>query len=135
MNQITLIGNITKDSEMKYSKADKAIVTFSVAVNEGFGENKTTQFFNIVSFGAEKLCQYLTKGKTVAIMGKLSNSNWEKDGVKHYKTDIIANNFGGIEFVGGKSGGANNNNNSGSSNNTANNLDGLEPVTDDLMPF
>jgi single-strand DNA-binding protein len=69
MNRVSMVGNITKDADMRYTPNNKAIVSFSIAINEGFGANKTTQYFNIVSFGAEKLCQYLTKGKTVAITG------------------------------------------------------------------
>ena len=99
MNNVILTGNIVRDSELRFSQSGKGVCTFSIAVNEGFGDKKTTQYFNIVSFGAENVCQYLVKGVKVAIQGRLNNSTYEKDGVKHYKTDIIANNYGGIEIL------------------------------------
>lgn len=99
MNNVVLTGNIVRDSELRFSQSGKGVCTLSIAVNEGFGDKKTTQYFNIVSFGAENVCQYLVKGVKVAIQGRLNNSNYEKDGVKHYKTDIIANNYGGIEIL------------------------------------
>lgn len=102
MNKWVGIGNLIKDSELRYSQNNKAICNFAIAVNEGFGDKKTTQYFNIVSFGAEKLSEYLVKGTKVAIVGKLSNSSYEKDGQKYYKTEIIADSFGGIELLGSK---------------------------------
>ena len=102
MNLVVLQGNISKDSELRYTPNGKAVVSFSIAVNEGYGDKKKTQFFNITSFGAEKLCEYLTKGTKVLIKGKLNNSSYEKDGVKHYKTDIIAETYGGIELLSSK---------------------------------
>ena len=101
-NLVVLSGNITKDADLRYTQNNKAVVNFSIAVSEGFGDNKKTQYFNIVSFGAEKLCQYLNKGTKVLVKGKLSNSSYEKDGVKHYKTEVVADNYGGIELLGSK---------------------------------
>jgi len=138
MNKCVEIGNLTKDSELRYSKDNKAICNFTIAVNEGFGDKKTVQYFNIVSFGAEKISQYLIKGTKVAISGKLQNSNYEKDGVKHYKTEIIADNFGGIEFLGGKENSSGNSNQySAPANNSQGSFDDdITPVDDgDSMPF
>ena len=101
MNLIILSGNLTKDCELRYTAGTgKAVVSFSIAVNEGYGDKKTTQFFNITSFGAEKVADYLTKGTKVLIRGRLRNNSYEKDGVKHYTTEIIAENYGGIELLG-----------------------------------
>lgn len=99
MNKVIEIGTLTRDSELKYSQNGKAICTFSIAVNEFIKGEKTVQFFNIVSFGAENLSAYLVKGTKVGIVGKLSNSSYEKDGQKIYKTEIIADSFGGIELL------------------------------------
>ncbi len=97
-NSVNLIGNLGADPEMKTFGNDRKIARFSIATNEYFrnknGENtKETQWHNIVAFDntakiAEKL---LAKGKQVAIHGKLNNRTWEdKDGNKHYITEVIA---------------------------------------------
>ena len=99
MNKVILIGTLTRDSELKYSQNEKAICTFSIAVNEFVKGEKTAQFFNIKSFGAENLSAYLVKGTKVGIAGKLFNSIYDKDGQKIYKTEIIADSFGGIELL------------------------------------
>lgn len=110
MNLVTLTGNITKDSELRYNSNNTPVCSFSIAVNEYVKGEQKTQYFNIVSFSAEKLSQYLVKGTKVAIVGKLQNSSYEKDGIKHYRTDIIANPYGGIELLGNKGTGNNNSN-------------------------
>lgn len=99
MNKVVQIGTLTRDSELRYAQSGVAICNFSIAVNEYVKGEKTVQFFNIVSFGAEKLSQYLVKGTKVGIVGKLSNSSYEKDGQKIYKTEIIADSFGGIDLL------------------------------------
>lgn len=136
MNNVVLTGNIVRDSELRFTQSGKAVCTFSIAVNEGFGDKKTTQYFNIVSFGAENVCQYLVKGVKVAIQGKLNNSTYDKDGVKHYKTDIIANNYGGIEIL--SRAGENKGNTSEKPNTSASQggfSDDVTPVEDGDMPF
>jgi single-strand DNA-binding protein len=103
MNKVVLTGFLGHDAELTYSKGEgKAIVKMSLGVTEGFGDKKKTQYFNITAFGYEKLCEYLTKGSKVAISGKLQNSSYEKDGVKKYKTEIIADNYGGVELLSSK---------------------------------
>lgn len=139
MNQTVLTGNITKDSELSYTPNNVAVCKFSIAVNEYVkGENKT-QYFNIVSFSAEKLSQYLVKGTKVLIVGKLQNSSYEKDGIKHYKTDIICNPYGGIELLGSKGTGNNNSNEYSAPQNDAfskgNFEEEITPVDDGEMPF
>ena len=109
MNLVTLTGNITKDSELRYNANNTPVCTFSIAVNEYVKGEQKTQYFNIVSFSAEKLSQYLVKGTKVAIVGKLKNSSYEEDGLKHYRTDIVANPIGGIELLGSKGAGNNSN--------------------------
>lgn len=92
-NKVTLVGNIGKDAELKYLPTGTPIVEFSLAVQDGWGEKKTTNWFDIKQFGdrAEKVCEYLRKGGTVLVEGKLSPRSWEKDGQKHYRIDIVAN--------------------------------------------
>lgn len=79
---------------MRYSANGKAIAKFALAVNYGYGEKKTTEFVNIVLFGeqAERVSQYITKGKSIYVQGRLQTRTWDDDqGVKHYMTEIIGN--------------------------------------------
>ncbi len=93
LNRIEIIGNIGKETEMRFIPSGKAITTFSVAVNEKYGEKETTEWFNIVTWDklAENCNQYLTVGQQVFVEGRLQTRSWDdKDGLKHYKTEIVA---------------------------------------------
>ena len=108
MNKIIINGNLTKQPEMRYTTNEKAVTTFDIAVNEGFGDKKQTQFFKIVVWGkiAENCANYLDKGSKVLVSGRLSNRSYDaKDGTKKYITEIVANE---VEFLGSK---GNNNSN------------------------
>lgn len=135
MNQVTLTGTLTKDSELRYSTSGTPVCNFSIAVNEYVKGEQKVQYFNIVSFSAEKLSAYLVKGTKVLISGKLNNSSYEKDGQKKYKTDIVASSYGGIELLGGKK----DNQNSGSQQNdyfsSGNNEDLTMVDNSDDCPF
>jgi single-strand DNA-binding protein len=89
---------------MRYLSSGTAKTDFSLAVNSrrrgtsGEWEDQT-EWFNIVLFGdmAERLSQYLTKGKQLYVEGRLSTRNWDDDqGVRHYRTEVIANN---VQFL------------------------------------
>ena len=94
LNKVLIIGNVGKEPEMRFTPSGKPVVSFSVAVNSKLGETESTEWFNIVAWDklAETCNQYLTKGQQVFIEGRLQTRSWEdKDGAKHYKTEIIAN--------------------------------------------
>lgn len=94
MNLVVLIGNVGKDAELRYGASGAAHVRFSVATSYGSGEKQSTDWHNVTWFGenAEKASQYVTKGKQVAIEGRISYRTWDDDrGQKHYMTEIIAN--------------------------------------------
>jgi single-strand DNA-binding protein len=75
MQQINLIGRITKDAELKYTSSGKAVANFNLAVDDGYGDNKTTLWIRCALWGerAEKLAEYLTKGKPVYVTGRLAH--------------------------------------------------------------
>lgn len=104
MNKIELLGRLTKDVDVRYTASTNAmVVTFSVAVNRRFakqGEERQTDFFNIVAYGktAEFISKYFSKGQSIAIIGRIQNNNYEKDGKKIYHDQIIAEE---IYFAGG----------------------------------
>lgn len=99
VNKVTLIGTVGRDPEMRYTPGGSAIANFSLATNESYNDKNTgqrvenTEWHRIVAFGklAEIIQQYVKKGGKLYIEGKLRTNEWEKDGIKRYSTDIIAN--------------------------------------------
>ena len=94
LNKVFIIGNCGKEPEMRFTPSGKPVTSFSVAVNSKFGESESTEWFNIVAWDKLALScnQYLTKGQQVFVEGRLQTHSWEdKEGVKHYKTEVIAN--------------------------------------------
>lgn len=98
INHVAVVGNLTRDVELRSTQSGTAVLSFGIAVNDrrknasGNWED-VPNFFECVTFGnrANALGDILTKGMKVAISGKLRYSSWEKDGQKHSKVDIIAN--------------------------------------------
>ena len=99
INVVNISGNLTRDSEIRRTTGGTAILGFGVAVNDRRKNQQTGEwedypnFIDCTMFGtrAEKLAGMLTKGTKVCILGKLRYMSWEKDGQKHSKVDIIAN--------------------------------------------
>ena len=93
LNSVFIIGNVGKEAEMRFTPSGKPVTSFSVAVNSKYGENESTEWFNIVTWNklAETCNQYITKGQQVFVEGRLQTRSWEVEGVKHYKTEVIAN--------------------------------------------
>lgn len=96
MNKVVLIGRTTKDPELKYlPNSENAVTNFTLAVDRRFkkdGQNET-DFIPIVVFGktAENTAQYVTKGKLIAVSGRIQTRNYDhKNGYKVYVTEIIA---------------------------------------------
>ena len=97
INKVMIYGNLTRDPEMKTLPSGIAVTNFSIATNRTYKDkdgNKQdqTEFHNVVVFGrqAETTAQYLKKGAGTFIEGRLQTRNWEKDGAKQYRTEIIA---------------------------------------------
>lgn len=102
MNKVHLIGNLTKDPELRYTKNSIAVASYTIAVNTGYGELQETNYFNITSWGksGEFIKKYFKKGQPVAISGRLKNNNYQdNNGVTHYGVEVITED---IEFVGYK---------------------------------
>jgi len=96
-NKVQLIGNLGNDPEIVNLESGKTLAKFSIATNESYkntqGEKVTdTQWHNVVAWGktAEIVEKYVTKGKEVAIEGKLTTRSWEdKEGMKRYITEVV----------------------------------------------
>lgn len=100
MNKIILIGRISSDIDVRQTQSGTSTATFSVAVDRA-GKEKTTDFIRCVAWGktSEFLAQYFSKGKQIALEGNIKTGSYEKDGVKHYTTDVWVDK---VEFVGSK---------------------------------
>ena len=127
MNKVILIGRLTKDPELSYAAGTgTAVCRFTLAVNRLFKRGKT-DFIRCVAFNktAETIERYLTKGRQVAIAGRIQTGSYDaQDGTKRYTTDVVVETF---EFIG-------NNQNSGQSQNY--NFDNdMTPVDDGDIPF
>lgn len=104
INKVFISGNLTRDCELRSTAAGTNILTFGVAVNDRRKNQQTGEwedvpnFVDCVMFGsrAEKLAHYLAKGTKVAIDGKLRWSQWEKDGARRSKLEVIVDE---IEFM------------------------------------
>jgi|SRR3989344_3190647 len=98
LNKVFLIGNLTRDPELRSLPSGQAVVNFGVATNRMWkgkdgSQQKQAEFHNIVMFGrlAEIAKQYLQKGSMVMVEGRLQTRNWEgKDGQKRTRTEIVA---------------------------------------------
>lgn len=98
-NKVQLIGNLGNDPEIVKLESGKMLAKFSIATNESYknaeGEKVTdTQWHNVVAWGktAEIVEKYVTKGKEIAIEGKLTTRAWDdKDGNKRYTTEVVCN--------------------------------------------
>ncbi len=103
INVVTIVGRLTRDSELRYSQNGVAITRFSIAVNRrSFNNAKESDvsYFNVVNFGklGEAIQRYLVKGRQVCIGGELRQNKYEVDGQTRSSIDIIANN---IQLIGG----------------------------------
>lgn len=104
INQVTLVGRLTKDAELRYTNSGLAIGRFSVAVNRSIKrDNKwedEVSFFDCVIFNrfAETMIKYLVKGQQVAVNGELKQDRWQKDGKTNSKVQVIVCN---LQLLGG----------------------------------
>jgi single-strand DNA-binding protein len=111
LNKVQLIGNLGKDPELKYTPSGVAVATFSIATSESWkdtdgNQQEKTEWHNIVAWRklAEICGEYLKKGKKVYLEGKLQTRNYEKDGVKRYVTEIVADQLIMLDGGGGGAG-------------------------------
>lgn len=102
MNSIILIGRLTKDPELRYTQAGKAVCSFTLAVDRPYsGEKKEADFINIVVWNTigENAAKYLAKGRKAAVQGRLQIRSYEDDkGYKKYITEVVASSVEFLEF-------------------------------------
>lgn len=110
VNKVILIGNLGRDPELRYTQSGQAVANFSLATTERFStrdgdRQERTEWHRIVTWGrtAELCAQYLSKGRSVYLEGRLQTNEWEdKEGQKRRTTEIVATT---VQFLGGRGGG------------------------------
>ncbi|HSD55842.1 MAG TPA: single-stranded DNA-binding protein [Candidatus Saccharimonadales bacterium] len=115
VNQVILLGNLTRDPELRQTPTGQSVVSFSLALNRAYKDQsgdwqEATDYIDVVAWGplAERVSQYVTKGRRVLVQGRLQSRSWEQDGQKRSKVEVLAND---VTFLdgrgeGGEGGGA-----------------------------
>lgn len=114
LNKAMIIGNLTRDPELRNTPSGQSVVSFSAATNlvwtdQSGQQQKKTEFHNIIAWRklAEICAKYLHKGSKVFIEGRLQTTDWTgQDGVKRYRTEIVAENMIMLDSKGGVTPGA-----------------------------
>lgn len=143
VNKVILLGNLGRDPELRYTQGGQPVANFTVATNEswtkkdGSGREERTEWHRIVAWGrtAELCAQYLAKGRTVYIEGRLQTREWEnKEGQKQRTTEIVAQT---VQFIGGGGPGGARGGQAGGGSPGGSNGGGFDgpPPPDDEIPF
>jgi single-strand DNA-binding protein len=98
LNQVFLMGNLTRDPELRQIPSGQSVTSFSLALNRSYkdasGEwQEATDYIDCTAWGplAERVSQYLTKGRRCLVQGRLQSHSWEQDGQKRSKVEVLAN--------------------------------------------
>jgi single-strand DNA-binding protein len=107
LNQVTLMGNLTRDPELRQTPNGSSVCSFSLALNRSYrdanGEwQEATDYVDIVAWGplGERVSQYLNKGRRCLVQGRLQSRSWEQEGQKRSKVEVLAND---VTFLDGRS--------------------------------
>ncbi|PID30709.1 single-stranded DNA-binding protein [Candidatus Saccharibacteria bacterium] len=120
-NQVILMGNLTRDPELRQTPNGQNVCSFSLALNRAYkgadgNWQEATDYVDIVAWGplGERVAQYLNKGSQCLVNGRLQSRSWEQDGVKRSKVEVNAQD---VTFLGGRGGNGGDNGNGGGSYN------------------
>jgi single-strand DNA-binding protein len=108
-NQVVLMGNLTRDPELRTTPNGQSVCSFSLALNRSYKNaegswTEATDFVDIVAWAAlgERVAQYLSKGRPALVSGRLQSRSWEQDGQKRNKLEVVAQD---VTFLGSPGGG------------------------------
>ena len=109
LNQVTLMGNLTRDPELRSTPAGQQVCSFSLALNRNYkdasGEwQEATDYIDVVAWGplGERVAQYLAKGRRCLVQGGLQSRSWEQEGQKRNKVEVLARD---VTFLDGRADG------------------------------
>ncbi|MDB5170078.1 MAG: putative Single-stranded DNA-binding protein 1 [Candidatus Saccharibacteria bacterium] len=118
-NQVILMGNLTRDPELRQTPNGQNVCSFSLALNRSYKGSdgnwqEATDFIDVVAWGplGERVSQYLTKGRPCLVNGRMQSRSWEQDGQKRSKVEVVAQD---VTFLGGPGEGGSGGNGGGSS--------------------
>jgi len=107
LNQVTLMGNLTRDPELRNTPNGQNVTNFSIALNRSYKDSggewqEATDYVDIVCWGplAERVNQYLSKGRRCLVQGRIQSRAWEQEGQKRSKVEVLAND---VTFLDGRS--------------------------------
>lgn len=106
VNQVIIMGNLTRDPELRQTPNGQSVVSFSMALNRSYKDQagewqEATDFIDVSAWGplAERVAQYMTKGRRALVQGRLQSRSWEQDGQKRSKVEVLAND---VTFLDGR---------------------------------
>lgn len=123
VNQVILMGNLTRDPELRSTPSGQNVCSFSLALNRSYKDSsgewqEATDYIDVTAWGplGERVNQYLSKGRRCLVQGRLQSRSWEQDGVKRSKVDVLANDVTFLDSrgEGGENGGSGGGYNGGS---------------------
>jgi single-strand DNA-binding protein len=98
LNQVFLMGNLTRDPELRQTPGGQSVCSFSLALNRSYKDQsgewqEATDYIDIVAWGplGERVSQYLSKGRRCLVQGRLQSRSWEQEGQKRSKVEVLAN--------------------------------------------
>ena len=139
VNKVILVGNLGRDAELRYTPGGSPVATINLATTEIWNDKagqrqEKTEWHRVVLWDktAESLNEYLTKGKQIYVEGRLQTRQWEKDGQKHYTTEVKADR---IVLLGGGGRGGERTSDRGETAYADPLGKEAAPITDDDIPF
>jgi single-strand DNA-binding protein len=109
-NQVILMGNLTRDPELRTTPNGTSVCSFSLALNRSYkgadgNWQEATDYIDVVAWGplGERVSQYMSKGRPCLVNGRLQSRSWEQDGQKRSKVEVVAQD---VTFLGGAGGGS-----------------------------
>lgn len=109
VNQVILLGNLTRDPEVRQTPGGQSVCSFSLALNRTYKDSRTdewveaTDYVDIVAWGplGERVGQYMSKGRRCLVQGRLQSRNWEQEGQKRSKVEVLASDVTFLDSRGG----------------------------------
>lgn len=153
INQVTLMGNLTRDPELRQTPNGQNVCSFSLALNRSYKDKsgewqEATDYIDITAWAGlgERVAQYLSKGRRCLVQGRLQSRSWEQDGQKRSKVEVQASD---VTFLDGRGGGDDSYSGNDSANGSApssskkekkddvviEDVDDDEPINLDDIPF
>lgn len=137
INQVILMGNLTRDPELRQIPSGQAVCSFSLALNRSYkgtdGDwQEATDYIDVVAWGplGERVAQYLSKGRRCLVQGRLQSRSWEQDGVKRSKVEV---NAADVTFLDSRGGSDDSASDYGATNSSASKPKASSKKTDDVV--